>query len=258
MSLLSDIQIALGSYNKAVEFIRKHGMLKLFVLPILLNILLLALGLNLVGSLTDSAIEAIQKAWEPENWEFWGAEFLAGALNFFIWLILRIFFFLFFAFIGGYVILILLSPLLAYVSEKTEKILLGTNVPFSWIQLLKDMWRGIVLAIRNFLIELMAIIILFFVSFIPVVGLISTPLLFLISSYYYGFSFMDYTAERRKLKVKESIDFVKQNKGLAIGNGLPFALALLVPVIGVSLSGFIALISTVAATMAILKKEERL
>ena len=104
----------------------------------------------------------------------------------------------------------------------------------------------------------MAIIILFFVSFIPVVGLISTPLLFFISSYYYGFSFMDYTAERRKLTVKESIHFVKQNKGLAIGNGLPFALALLIPVIGVSLSGFIALISTVAATMAILKKEEKL
>lgn len=232
--------------------------MKFFILPILLNIVLLVLGLNLVGNLTQDALDAFKSAWEPDSWDFWGAEFLAGTLSFFIWLILRIFFFLFFAFIGGYVILILLSPVLAYVSEKTEKIILGTDVPFSWLQLIKDMWRGILLAARNFLIELLAMIILFFVSFIPVVGLLSTPTLLLISSYYYGFSFMDYTAERRKLKVKESIHFVKQNKGLAVGNGLPFALALLIPVIGVSLSGFLAIISTVAATIAILKKEERL
>ncbi len=258
MGQLKDFQIALGSYSKAVEFIRQNGMMKFFILPVLLNIVLLALGLNLVGSLTDSAITAIKAAWEPNSWDFWGAEFLAGALNLFIWLILRIFFFLFFAFIGGYVILMLLSPVLAYLSEKTEQILLGTEVPFSWLQLIKDAWRGIALAARNFMIELAAMILLFFLSFIPVLGLVSAPLLFLISAYYYGFSFIDYTAERRKLKVKESIDFVKKRKGLAIGNGLPFALALVVPIIGVSLSGFLAIISTVAATMAILKKEERI
>lgn len=258
MGHLKDIQTALGSYSRAVEFIRKNGMMKFFVLPVLLNILLLLLGLNLVSSLTTSALEAIESAWHPESWDFWGAEFLAGALNLFIWLILRIFFFLLFAFIGGYVILMLLSPVLAYLSEKTEQILLGTEVPFSWLQLIKDAWRGIALAARNFLIELGAMILLFFLSFIPVVGLISAPLLFFISSYYYGFSFIDYTAERRRLKVRESIQFVKQNKGIAIGNGLPFALALLIPVIGVSLSGFLAIISTVAATMAILRKEERL
>jgi CysZ protein len=256
MNLFQDIQIGLSSYSKAVTFIKQHKMLRFFLVPMVLNIILLTIGFNFVGALTEQAVELFKSAWQPGEWYFWGADFLAGTVNFFIWLVLRLFFFLLFAFIGGYVILILMSPVLAYLSEKTEQIVLGTEVPFSWLQLLKDMWRGIVLAIRNFLLELMAMILLFFVSFIPVVGLISTPLLFLISSYYYGFSFIDYTAERRKLKVKDSIHFVKRNKGLAVANGALFAFGLLIPIIGVSLSGFFAIISTVAATLAILKKEE--
>lgn len=258
MSILKDVQIGLSSYSKAVHFIFRHKLGWFFIIPIILNIILFLIGYNFISELTEQAVTLFKIAWEPENWEFFGADFLAGTVNFFIWLVLRLFFFLIFAFIGGYIILILMSPVLAYLSEKTEKIVLGTEVPFSFLQLFKDMWRGIVLAIRNFLIEVGAMILLFFLSFVPMVGLISTPLLFLISSYFYGFSFLDYTCERRKLKVKDSIHFVRRNKGLAIANGALFALALLIPIIGVSLSGFLAIISTVAATLAVLKKEELL
>lgn len=258
MGFFKDIQIGVSSYGKAVNFIFRHQLAWFFLLPIALNIILFLIGYNFVSELTEQAVTLFQLAWEPESWEFWGAEFLAGTVNFFIWLVLRLFFFLLFAFIGGYIILILLSPILAYLSEKTEKIILETDVPFSWIQLIKDMWRGILLAIRNFLIEIGAMILLFILSFIPVVGLISTPLLFLISSYFYGFSFLDYTCERRQLNIKDSIHFVSRNKGLALSNGALFALALLIPVIGVSLSGFLAIISTVAATIAVLRKEELL
>ena len=151
-----------------------------------------------------------------------------------------------------------MSPILAYLSEKTEKIVLGTNYPFSWLQLFKDIWRGVILATRNFFIEISSIILLFLVSFIPIIGLISSPLLFIVSAYFYGASFLDYTCERRGLKIKDSIRFIRKNKGLAIANGSLFAFALLVPIIGVSLSGFLAIISTVAATLAVIKKEKHL
>ena len=118
------------------------------------------------------------------------------------------------------------------------------------------MIRGIIIAIRNFALEMLAIVLLFFLSFVPVIGLLSTPILFVVSSYFYGFSFLDYTAERRRLKLKESIFFINRNKGLVITNGSLFAGALLIPIIGVSLSGFLAIISTVAATISILEKEK--
>ena len=45
---------------------------------------------------------------------------------------------------------------------------------------------------------------------------------------------MDYTLERH-FRYKESIAFIKQHKGLVIGNGIGFLLLLLIPVIGVIL-----------------------
>ena len=43
---------------------------------------------------------------------------------------------------------------------------------------------------------------------------------------------MDYTLERH-YEYKESVDFVKRHKGVAIGNGIIFTIMLFIPVIGV-------------------------
>lgn len=255
MSILKDISIGISSYGKAIDFIFRHKLHYAFLAPLTLNIILLATGFSLVSELNDLLWTRIEDWWNPESWEFWGADFLSGFLSVIIWLVLRILFFFLYAFIGGYIILIIMAPLLAWLSEKTESILLQTNYAFSWVQLFKDMWRGILLAIRNFAIEILAMALLFFLSFIPFLGLATAPILFVISAYFYGFSFMDYTSERRKLKVKESVDFVNKNKGLAIANGGVFALVLLIPFIGVSLASFLSIPSTVAASISILKKE---
>lgn len=255
MSFIKDLQIGLSSYGKAVDFIFTNRLYYFFLIPIALNILLFSISYYFVSNITIELIDYLKASWNPEEWDFWGASILAGTIGVLIWLILRILFFLLFAFIGGYVILILLSPVLAYVSEKTEQIMNGNQIEFSWKQLFKDMLRGILLAIRNFLIEISLVIVLFVLSFFPLIGFATAPILFLISAYFYGFSFMDYNLERRKMNIKESVDFTRRNKGLAIANGSLFALALLIPFIGVSLSGFLAIISTVAATLALLKKE---
>ena len=52
-----------------------------------------------------------------------------------------------------YVVLILLSPLFAYLSERTEEILTGKTYPFEFKQLVKDSIRGAGIATRNLLIE---------------------------------------------------------------------------------------------------------
>src|SRR3990167_3745253 len=87
--------------------------------------------------------------------------------------------------------------------------------------------------------------------FIPFIGgLIGSILLFFISSYFYGFSFIDYNNERRRLTVKQSVQFMRANKGMVIANGLIFSFFLLIPFCGTTLAGFVAIISVIAATVS--------
>lgn len=255
MSFLKDIGIAIGSYANAIEFIHRNHLKRYFLFPILFNIILFSTGIHFGGQLSDYILATTENYLNIESWDFWGGEYLSKAFHYLLWLILKLFVFLLVAFIGGHLVLIFLSPILAIVSEKTEQILTGKDYPFNFSQLLKDVIRGISMAIRNFLFELVFIVLLFALSFLPVIGFITTPLLFFISCFYYGFSFLDYSLERKRLTVRESSEFAKGNKGLTVGSGILFGLTLMLPLVGVALSAFIAIISVVAATIAIHKKK---
>jgi len=183
--------------------------------------------------------------------EFWGSGLLKTIMDAFVWLTFKIMFFLLFAYLGGYIIIIIMSPVFSYLSERTEKIKTGVDYPFSFIQLLKDVLRGIIIALRNFSIELVLTILMFILSFIPIIGWFAAIILFFISAYFYGFSFMDYALERKKLNLKQSVQFMRENKGIVIANGFVFSLCLIVPFCGVSFSSFAAIISVVAGTLAI-------
>ena len=150
--------------------------------------------------------------------------------------------------------MIILSPVLAIISEKTASIITGKKYPFDILQLTRDIVRAILIALRNMLIQLGFLIGFFIISFIPIVGwLISFVGNFLIASYFYGFAFIDYTNERNRLSLKQSIQFVRTNKWFAIGIGTIFALCFMVPLIGGIIASFACIVSVVAATIKIEK-----
>lgn len=147
-----------------------------------------------------------------------------------------------------YLFLIIGSPLFAYLSEKTEAIISGKDFPFSWPQLLKDMVRGIKLALRNTLWQAVYAISLLILSFFPVIGWVTPVIVLFVECYYYGFSMLDYSCERHKLSPSESIEYIGKHKGLAIGNGIVFYLMHLLPVVGWVLAPAYAVI---AATISL-------
>ena len=153
-------------------------------------------------------------------------------------------------------VLILLSPLLAYLSERTEAIIVGREYKFRLGQFIKDIIRGVIIASRNFFIELFFVIVLFFLGLVPFLNLAAPIILFAISAYYYGFSFMDYCNERRRGSLKEGIRFIRKNKFIAIGNGAIFSIFLLIPYIGVVIASFVSVLSVVAATIAYLEIDQ--
>src|SRR5688572_631033 len=183
----------------------------------------------------DSWLQKFQNSWLGFFFTF------AGII---LWLIQMMFYFSLFK----YLFLIIGSPVFAYLSEKTESIIEGKDFPFSWKQLLKDMARGIRLALRNTLWQTVYTISILILSFFPVVGWITPVIILFIECYYYGFSMLDYSCERHKLSASASIDFIGKHKGLAIGNGIVFYLMHLVPFIGWVLAPAYAV---VAATISL-------
>lgn len=250
MTFKNGFSLGVKSYSKAYIFLRKHRLTWYFLFPLLLNILLFALGYASTVSLSTKWFVYISDWLNMDTWNFWGSGFISSAIQFFTHFIIRILFIIFFAYIGGYITIICLSPVFAILSEKIESILTGEEYPFNFNQFIKDIWRGIRLALRNLFIEILLTIALLIISFIPIIGIFTGLILFFISAYFYGFSFIDYSLERKRMSIKESVVFVKSNKGLAIGNGSVFSLILLIPFIGVLLSGFISIISLTAATIA--------
>ncbi len=171
-----------------------------------------------------------------------------------LWFVFKILYFILFAFLSGNIILILMSPALALLSEQTEKILSGEKYPFKLGNFLKESLRGILLALRNTFIQFGLMILLLVLGFVPFVGLLVPFALLLLSSYFYGFSFLDYYQERRQLSISESVSFMRKHKGLAVGNGLPFALLLLIPIVASIMASFFTIMTTIAGTIAMHEK----
>jgi CysZ protein len=134
-----------------------------------------------------------------------------------------------------HIIMALSAPFMSPVSEKIEAHLSGhDNHQHRDTNFTEQLWRGIRINLRNLLKELLFTIPILLLSFIPIIGLFTSILLFLLQAYYAGFGNMDYTLERH-FDYRSSIQFVKKRRGLAIGNGIVFMLLLLVPVIGILL-----------------------
>ncbi len=247
------------AYGKAIELLFTKQLWWFLLFPVALNIIFLVLGWLGIGSLSDYFEGLIKGLLTIDNDSFTGAEYVApvsdylsSAAGFVIWGLLKFVLFFVFAYFGGYIIIICLSPVFAVLSEKTEEMLTGNTYKFNGDQMMRDVVRGVLIAFRNLFIELFYMIIIFVLGFfIPFLGgIIGSILLFFISSYFYGFSFIDYTNERRRLTMKQSVKFIRANKGMAIANGMVFSFFLLIPMCGVTLSGFVAIISVVAATVA--------
>ncbi len=147
-------------------------------------------------------------------------------------------------------VMALASPFMSFLSENIEKRLNnpGAEVPFSMAKAWQDLVRGIRISLRNIIQELVYSFLLLFLGLIPIFSPFVPVLIFLVQAYYAGFGNMDYTLERY-CNVRQSVQFVRQRRWFAIGNGTVFLLLLFTGI------GFLFALplGTAAATPEVLK-----
>ena len=251
--MLKEIVIAIQSYFKAHQFISKHRLWKWIIIPGIVYMLLFCISMYFFGRSASNVIEYLSIITGISKWlermQSSVLVFFATIGGMMVWLLLMFFYFSLFK----YIWLIIGSPVFSYLSEKTEALLAGTDYPFSWPQLLKDMLRGIKLALRNALWQTVYTISILILSFIPVVGWVTPVISVFVECYYYGFSMLDYSCERHKLSPAQSVTFISNRKGLAIGNGIVFYLMHLIPVLGWI---FAPAYAVIAATISLYYQEK--
>lgn len=248
--MLKEIVIAIQSYFEAHQFIVRHRFWKWILIPGLLYAMLFTVSMYFFGKTSTAAIDYLTQTTGLDMWlqriqNSW-LGFLFTFAGIILWLIQMMFYFSLFK----YVFLIIGSPVFAWLSEKTESMMEGRELTFSIHRLMKDATRGIRLALRNTLWQSVYMISLVLLSFFPVVGWITPLIAIMVEFYYYGFSMLDYSFERQKLSPAESIRFVSNHKGLAIGNGVVFYLMHIIIIVGWVLAPAYAVI---AATLSLYK-----
>lgn len=246
--MFKNIINAIKAYFGTFKLISKLGLWKYFAIPILISVITGLTFVALVYFFSANLGAFIAKIW---IWE-WGAEtfatistYIGGLLILVLGLILY-----------KHIVMALSAPFMSPVSEKVEAHLLGKtehvhrNTSFG-----QQLSRGIRINVRNLVRELLFMIPLLILSFIPVVGIIGTILIFLIQAYYVGFGNMDYTMERH-FGYKESIQFVRKHRGTAIGNGIVFVLMLFIPILGFIITLPISVVAASTETVKILDEKK--
>ena len=245
MSIL-EIFRGLKIYFKANRLVTRYRLWKIIIIPGILSIgymiFLMILGILFLPDISSY----IDRTLMPEFLQGW---VMRIALTIFLWL-----FFL----IAGYisyreVVLIIFAPLLGYLSEKVEAAVLNKEpLPFNLKKFFFDIWRSVRIEAKIITWMLAMTIAAWLFAFIPLFGVVISPVLILIiQSYYNGLRFVDYTLERKRYSVQESSHFAKTNRARIIGVGLGFNLLLMIPVIGWFLApGY----GTIAGTLSTLEK----
>ncbi|MDX1954142.1 MAG: EI24 domain-containing protein [Chitinophagaceae bacterium] len=222
--MLKEIIIAIQSYNEARQFIRENRLWKWILMPGLIYTLLFLIGMYFfIGSAT-SVIEYLTRVSHVSEWiqklENSWVGFLFALAGMMLWLLLLLFYFSLFK----YAWLIIGSPIFTYLSERTQAILEKKEFSFNSRQFFRDVSPGVKVALRNCAWQTGYLFLLMLFSMVPLVGMIAPVIALFVECYYYGYSMISYSLDREKVAPEKSAAFIKEHKGLAIGNGIIFYL----------------------------------
>lgn len=240
--MIQGISKGIKAYFGAFQLISTLKLWKYFAVPMIISLLTALVIGGLSYGFSDNIGNYISSFWQ---WEF-GKETFTTISTVFGGLLIIILGFIIFK----HIVLALSAPFMGPISKKIEEHLLGHEVKATSSTSMQLLFRGIRISIRNLFRELILTIPILLLGLIPIIGLFSTVLLFLMQAYFAGFGNMDYTLERH-FNYKNSVAFVKKNRGLATGNGIVFMLFLLFPILGVIL---VLPLSVTAATEITVKR----
>jgi CysZ protein len=241
--MIRDFLAGVTSYGKAFQLIGELRLWGYMLVPGLISLVLAIIIGSSAWALSDN-IGGLLLGWWP--WE-WGTTAVDTIGQVFGGLLLVAVGFILYK----NLVIMLAGPFMSPLSEKIDHHLSGRTVEggLKPSKMVRDLVRGVRVGLRCVVRELFFTVLLLLLGLIPVFAPFVAILIFIIQAYYAGFGNMDFTLERYH-NYRGSVDFVRANRGLAIGNGAIFLLLLFTGV------GFLLAppLATIAATIETVKR----
>jgi CysZ protein len=228
------------SYYEAFQFVRKHN-LKGFILgAAFFNLFAFVFVGVLAWVYTGQLIDFIYSFFSfPEDWKEWG-----NVLQILTAIFIRILLISLYINLFKYIILIIFAPVLAILSERTQNILNQQKKSINLVRLISEIGRGMMMGFILIGLNIILYLSLIFLSILlPFLSPALAILVFLLESFFFGASMLDYRNEYYQLSIQTSLKKIFKHKGLVLGNGLALNLFILIPFVGVLFAPSFALIA---------------
>lgn len=157
--------------------------------------------------------------------------------------------------IAIFFILTLLSPVNTFLSEAVDKELTGKVVGFDLMRFINDFFRMVLVVIIAITLEFLFMGIWWVFAWIFGISFLNPVVFFLSASFFYGFSFYDYSLERYEIGLGGSFRFSRKYFLVTLVTGVFFMALYYIPVVGVAIAPVLA---TVISTHVFLKSTGRL
>jgi CysZ protein len=223
MGFFQQLLIGFKSYMEALAIIKKYRLYWYLPIPALLMLIIYYLG---------SSVASWQSSWDSQKGCV-DCQTMNDTIWFLLKLLVSISIGLALMKFAKYIVVIVLSPMISILSQKVERKLTGNKYPFNLQQTIHDVKRGVRIALRNLMWEYIYFVLILIAVMVFWDDPFTSPIFYItyfIGFFYYGFSFIDYINERRRLDIDQSIYFMRKHRGLAIAIGSVYSLLIFVPV----------------------------
>lgn len=151
-------------------------------------------------------------------------------------------------------VLTLLSPFNCVLSERFDTQLTGRKFQTGFMRIVNDFLRMILVVMIALFLEFFIMGFWAVFSWVVGLGILNSIVYFLISSFFLGFAFYDYSLERHGIGTLRSLGFAFAKMGYMLLTGGIFTILFMIPVAGVILAPVLA---TMISTAAYIKLKEK-
>ena len=242
---MKTISLVFNSFLDSFSIVKEAKLKKFYFLPGIIGILLFIIFIWIGDFLSVNLATQLESFFKLEEFH----SILYIFIKILVWVCTVFFYYL----VYKSLLLVIISPILGYVSERVETHLTGKKFDFTFKDNIRFLLRGIDIGLKSFFKQMVGTCAVMLLGFIFPINLSIPLLIFIIQGYFTGFSFMDYTLERYNLSSKESLNFLKKQRIYAALCGGIFTFLFFIPILGIFIAPLITCVATTKITLELLK-----